>query len=115
MKKLQFSWIILMLCVFLGYFLSRNEEFERRMRVSFLAGVASLFAGRLALASSVPGLQSLSLDIYIVKEALRSYEGILQNFGNKGSLAPGTASGLFVASPNTANPDCKFRCQVQLD
>lgn len=48
-----------------------------------------------------------SLDSFILKEGVRSYQGILDNLGNKGVKAPGTAAGLFVASPNTANPDCK--------
>lgn len=66
-----------------------------------VAGV--LVGGQLAAANPTAG----SLNSFIMMEGLRSYQGIMDNLGNKGVKAPGTAAGLFVASPNTANPDCK--------
>lgn len=62
-----------------------------------------LVGGQLAAANPTAG----SLNSFISEEGLRSYQGIIDNLGNKGVKAPGTAAGLFVASPNTANPDCK--------
>ncbi|CAI7618413.1 unnamed protein product [Penicillium glandicola] len=72
---------------------------EMRSTILSVAGV--LMGGHLAVANPT----STSLNSFIAKEGLRSYQGILDNLGNKGVKAPGTAAGLFVASPNTANPD----------
>jgi glucoamylase len=76
------------------------------MRLTPLTSVASvLWTGYLTLAS--PTSKSADLASYILKEGQRSVLGITENLGGKGSKAPGTAAGLFIASPNTANPDCK--------
>jgi glucoamylase len=73
-----------------------------KMRSAFLTLAGVLVGGQLAAANPLS-----SLDSFISKEGLRSYQGIIDNLGNKGAKAPGTAAGLFVASPNTADPDCK--------
>lgn len=70
-----------------------------KMRSTLVAGTAGLLLGG--------HLAAASLDSFIAKESVRSYQGIIDNLGNKGVKAPGTAAGLFIASPNTANPDCE--------
>ncbi|KAJ5610328.1 glucan 1-4-alpha-glucosidase [Penicillium lagena] len=92
------------------------------MRSTFLTSVAGLLLLE-ALAAASP-LSGFTLDSFISKQGPRSYQGILDNLGNKGSKAPGTAAGLFVASPNTANPDyfytwtrdsaLTFKCLIDL-
>lgn len=77
------------------------------MRTAVLTGIIHVLLGHVVFATSLG--RSPSLDIFAVTQGLRSYQGILDNLGNKGSKAPGTAAGLLVASPNTANPDCEFR------
>lgn len=72
-----------------------------KMRSALVAGTAGLLLGGQMAAAS--------LDSYIAKESVRSYQGIIDNLGNKGVKAPGTAAGLFIASPNTANPDCELQ------
>ncbi|KAJ5729558.1 Glucoamylase [Penicillium malachiteum] len=86
------------------------------MRSVLVASTAGLLLGGQMAAAS--------LDSYITKESVRSYQGIMDNLGNKGVKAPGTAAGLFIASPNTANPDyfytwtrdsaLTFKCLIDL-
>ncbi|KAJ5737957.1 Glucoamylase [Penicillium malachiteum] len=86
------------------------------MRSIVVASTAGLLLGGQMAAAS--------LDSYIAKESVRSYQGIMDNLGNKGVKAPGTAAGLFIASPNTANPDyfytwtrdsaLTFKCLIDL-
>ncbi|KAJ5560424.1 Glucoamylase [Penicillium frequentans] len=89
------------------------------MRSTFLTVAGVLVGGQVAAANPFN-----SLDSFILKEGARSYQGIIDNLGNKGVKAPGTAAGLFVASPNTANPDyfytwtrdsaLTFKCLIDL-
>jgi hypothetical protein len=77
------------------------------MRATFLTGVASvLWTGSLTSAS--PTSKNADLTSFISEEGQRSILGITENLGGKGSKTPGTAAGLFIASPNMANPDCKL-------
>ena len=80
------------------------------MRGTLLTSVASVIcAGPLAFAS--PTSKSSDLNTFLLEEGLRSIQGIADNLGPKGIKAPGTAAGLLVASPNTANPNCTFQLQ----
>ncbi|KAJ5389659.1 Glucoamylase [Penicillium cataractarum] len=74
------------------------------MRATLFTSVASvLWTGSLTFAS--PTAKSADLASFISKEGQRSIVGISENLGGKGSKTPGTAAGLFIASPNMANPD----------
>lgn len=78
------------------------------MRATLLTSVAGvLWTGSLTYGS--PTSKSADLASFISKEGQRSIVGITENLGGKGSKTPGTAAGLFIASPNTANPDCKLQ------
>ena len=78
------------------------------MRATLFTSVASvLWTGSLTFASSTA--KSADLASFISKEGQRSIVGITENLGGKGSKTPGTAAGLFIASPNMANPDCKLQ------
>lgn len=77
------------------------------MRLTLLSGVAGvLCAGQLTAARPDP--KGGNLTPFIHKEGERSLQGILDNLGGRGKKTPGTAAGLFIASPNTENPDCKW-------
>ncbi|KAI2792381.1 Glucoamylase [Penicillium oxalicum] len=74
------------------------------MRLTLLSGVAGvLCAGQLTAARPDP--KGGNLTPFIHKEGERSLQGILDNLGGRGKKTPGTAAGLFIASPNTENPD----------
>ncbi|EAW09113.1 putative glucan 1,4-alpha-glucosidase [Aspergillus clavatus NRRL 1] len=77
--------------------------------LSTAVGIASVL-GQLAGASPVSDIseRSLRLEAFIAKEGLLSYQNILKAIGNTGSNAPGTAAGLFIASPSLVNPDYFF-------
>ena len=47
-----------------------------------------------------------SLASFIATEGPVALQGVLNNIGSRGSLAPGVEVGLVVASPSKANPDC---------
>lgn len=46
------------------------------------------------------------LESFIASETLISLEGILDNIGPNGTQVEGAASGLVIASPSKADPDC---------
>lgn len=48
-----------------------------------------------------------SLASFIASEGPIALQGVLNNIGSGGALAPGVKSGLVVASPSKANPDCQ--------
>ena len=48
-----------------------------------------------------------SLDSFIAAESPIALQGVLNNIGSGGSKAPGTSSGIVIASPSTTNPNCK--------
>ena len=60
-------------------------------------------AERLHLGMSATG----SLDSFIATESPIALQGVLNNIGSSGSKVAGASSGIVVASPSTANPDCK--------
>lgn len=47
-----------------------------------------------------------SLASFITAEGPVALQGVHNNIGSRGSLAPGVEVGLVVASPSKANPDC---------
>ena len=47
-----------------------------------------------------------SLSSFIASEGPLALQGILDNIGSGGAMAPGVEAGLVVASPSKANPDC---------
>lgn len=47
-----------------------------------------------------------SLASFIASEGPIALQGVLNNIGSGGALAPGVEAGLVVASPSQANPDC---------
>jgi glucoamylase len=47
-----------------------------------------------------------SLASFIASESPVALQGILNNIGSSGSLAPGADPGMVVASPSTADPNC---------
>ena len=49
-----------------------------------------------------------SLADFIVSEGPIALQGVLNNIGSGGSLAPGVQAGLVVASPSKADPDCQW-------
>lgn len=48
-----------------------------------------------------------SLANFLASEGPIALQGVLNNIGSGGALAPGVESGLVVASPSKANPDCQ--------
>lgn len=48
-----------------------------------------------------------SLASFIASEGPIALQGVLNNIGSGGVLAPGVEAGLVVASPSKANPDCQ--------
>lgn len=48
-----------------------------------------------------------SLASFIASEGPVALQGVLNNIGSGGVFAPGVATGLVVASPSKANPDCQ--------
>ena len=75
-----------------------------------LTAAVNLIA-QLPLADSLPFYNNIqratgSLASFIAAEGPVALQGVLNNIGSKGSLAPGVQVGLVVASPSKANPDC---------
>ncbi|CAK7266786.1 hypothetical protein SEPCBS57363_002269 [Sporothrix epigloea] len=64
---------------------------------SFSALLAGLVTARYASATSVSD--------FVTQEQAIALQGVFNNIGANGSLAPGAASGLVIASPSTANPN----------
>lgn len=48
------------------------------------------------------------LTSFIASEIPLSLKGILDNIGPNGTKVPGAASGLVIASPSKADPNCKL-------
>jgi len=69
--------------------------------------VAATAALSCAYASPNVRLAERDLTSDIEAEYTRSLQGVLDNLGPDGALAPGAAAGVLVASPSTVNPDCK--------
>ena len=72
---------------------------------------AAIFIAQFPLAGSLPFYNNIeratgSLASFIAAEGPVALQGVLNNIGSKGSLAPGVQAGLVVASPSKANPDC---------
>jgi len=65
-----------------------------------------------AYASPNGRLAERDLTSNIDAEYTRSLQGVLDNLGPDGALAPGAAAGILVASPSTVNPDCKMRTRT---
>lgn len=64
---------------------------------SISALLAGLVTARYASATSVSD--------FVTQEQAIALQGVFNNIGANGSLAPGAASGLVIASPSTANPN----------
>lgn len=64
------------------------------------------FAARSAAAADWP--QNVDVDSFVGTERAIALEGVLANIGPNGSLVPGAAAGLVVASPSKVNPDCQW-------
>ena len=56
-----------------------------------------------------------SLASFIASESPIALQGVLNNIGSTGSLAPGADPGMVVASPSTVNPNCMFDLTAQLN
>ncbi|KAB5572515.1 family 15 glycosyl hydrolase [Coniochaeta sp. 2T2.1] len=70
-----------------------------------------LWNSLLALAAGVGAAdwpQDVDVDSFISTERGLALDGVLANIGPNGSLVPGTAAGLVVASPSKVNPDYFF-------
>jgi len=48
-----------------------------------------------------------SVDSFIATESPIALRNLLCNIGSSGACVPGAASGLVIAGPGRANPDCK--------
>ena len=55
-----------------------------------------------------------SLSSFIASESPIALQGILNNLGPSGSLAPGAAPGILVASPSTTNPNCTWAALLRV-
>lgn len=53
-----------------------------------------------------------TLDEWLSTESVIALQGVLNNIGSDGSKAQGASSGIVIASPSTANPDCECRYVV---
>ena len=53
-----------------------------------------------------------ALTSFIASESPIALQGVLNNIGSTGSLAPGADPGMVVASPSTVNPNCMFNVPV---
>lgn len=54
----------------------------------------------------IPKTDSSNLDDFISSEYLVALQGVLANIGPDGALVDGADSGIVVASPSKAEPDC---------
>ena len=52
--------------------------------------------------------ETASLDSFTATELPIALQGILNNIGPAGTLVPGAAPGLVIASPTQNNPDCMY-------
>ena len=52
--------------------------------------------------------KDLDLQEFIDSESTVTLNGVLANIGPSGVRVPGAESGIVVASPSRANPDCKW-------
>jgi glucoamylase len=50
-----------------------------------------------------------SVDTFVATESPIALRDLLCNIGSSGACVPGAASGLVIASPDSTNPDCKFK------
>ncbi|CAK7219722.1 hypothetical protein SBRCBS47491_003945 [Sporothrix bragantina] len=66
------------------------------------SSLSVLLAG---LAATAKHVRAVSVNDFIAHEKSIALQGVLNNIGPDGSLAPGAASGLVVASPSTVNPN----------
>lgn len=66
----------------------------------------------------IPKTDSSNLDDFISSEYLVALKGVLANIGPDGALVDGADSGIVVASPSKAEPDCTVyldqRCSVDI-
>jgi hypothetical protein len=76
------------------------------MRFKASTSLFSLLCAR-ALAAPGVGLYSRDLNSFVSSEKAIALQGALNNIGPNGSLVPGAAAGLVVASPSKVNPDCE--------
>lgn len=67
----------------------------------------SAAANLLAQIPTVYPLTPGSLEDFITSESSIALQGVLNNVGSQGLSVDGAASGLVVASPSKANPDCQ--------
>jgi hypothetical protein len=58
--------------------------------------------------SAVSAELDLDLQEFIDSESTVTLNGVLANIGPSGVRVPGADSGIVVASPSRANPDCKW-------
>ncbi|CAK7237146.1 hypothetical protein SCUCBS95973_009862 [Sporothrix curviconia] len=57
------------------------------------------------LAATAKHARAASVSDFVAQEQRIALQGVLNNIGPNGSLAPGAASGLVIASPSTVNPN----------
>ena len=67
----------------------------------------SYIAATAAWAASAAVFFPHDLTTYIASEESIALQGVLDNLGPDGELAPGAAAGVLVASPSTDNPNCE--------
>jgi glucoamylase len=71
---------------------------------SVLLLVGTLFA----VSAELMVKKDLDLQPFIDSESKIALNGVLANIGPSGVRVPGAESGIVVASPSRANPDCKW-------
>jgi glucoamylase len=59
------------------------------------------------LAAPNAELWARDLNSFVTSEKAIALQGALNNIGPNGSMVPGAGAGFVIASPSTANPDCK--------
>lgn len=80
---------------------------------------AANFIAQLPLVDSFPYYNveeraTSSLVSFIASEGPIALNGVLNNIGSGGALAPGVEAGLVVASPSKSDPDCQCISSVNL-
>ena len=83
-----------------------------------LAAATNFFA-QIPLVASFPFFNNQeratdSLASFLASEGPIALQGVLNNIGSRGALAPGVEAGLVVASPSKADPDCQCISSVHL-
>jgi hypothetical protein len=77
------------------------------VRAGFISALL-LFGSLPAVSAEFIVKKDLDLEGFIDSESTTALNGVLANIGPSGERVPGAGSGIVVASPSRANPDCKW-------